>query len=171
MKNILKITLAIILSVSFFACNEDDNINKKDGLEITKIDLSNAKINFDLKDIDVKFNNKANKESELKETIDDLNKKINLRIEKDITTKSITYTVKLNDKGYTITDWILNETAKGGPYEGWDCPGSMTLIDTCWSESCIGNAVASALSEFSSGDTVNVTFHHGGALGGVQICV
>jgi hypothetical protein len=184
MKNFLKLSIVTVsLLCTFCSCENDENNSIKENVEFSKIDFSNLKLEIDFNKIEpIKKNfpeNIKNKEIEsiLISDIQNLNSEIEFRINNDKETSFIEYSITINKDFYVINNWNFipsnsNIAAKGGPYEdiGWKCPNGQTLVNVCWSESCVKEALASALSDISSGDTVNLTVHHGGALGGVSIC-
>ena len=63
----------------------------------------------------------------------------------------------------------------GGPVDDiewefakWKCPDGQSLVNTCYSKSCVETTLSDLSDNFSSGETI--TMHHSGMVGGVKIC-
>ncbi len=184
MKN-LKFILVLLIIVTFASCVDETASNQEDinaNSKALKLDLSNLDLNLDIsfkpEIITYSSTSILDIKKHLISKIKELNTQIDNRIKKDKNTDMVSYQIIVNDKGYTIKDWTFynkeNQTRGFGDpveYDSWSCPtGSTQVGGTCYSASCVANNIQSALTNFSSGDTVTLTLHHGGPFGGVTVC-
>ncbi len=174
------ILILFISLLVFTSCTKDDpsNFDNQEELTLKDLKFNKLNINFTQKDISKNFKNKKSLKINLLNEIKNINEEIAFRIKKDKNTTGISYTIFIDKNGYLITDWEFqnnnnsNTDKFGDPsdYDSWECPTGSNIVDSCWSQNCVENAIASAMTGFSSGDTVTITIHHGGALGGVTVC-
>lgn len=190
MKNFSLLLLSSLLFTIFISCSNDSKVidseslkSTKQNVDFSKIDFSSLELNIDLNNVEPikkRFSKDLSAKDKLTHialAIQKLNNKIEYRINNDESTSFIEYSIKVRRDSYTINNWHFipskpNVAAKG-PYEepaGWDCPEGQTLVDVCWSRDCVEKALSTVIGPISSGDTVQLTVHHGGAFGGVSIC-
>lgn len=195
-KYLLKTLFALILSLTFFACNEDTTSTQ---LDETSIDLSNLRIsldglNFNKPQIVFKYQNiKEAKEKaslftklifdEIDEVIESDKKITNvlytLKFEKGVAALEDVYV--LNAKEKVIINSPNNNTLNRDPLDiDWEsvlngarCPAGWTNNGSCSSSSCVAETTQEILTDSdggigSSGDCVEVRYNRG--LLSVRIC-
>ncbi|TYB79450.1 hypothetical protein [Bizionia myxarmorum] len=193
MKNQLKAILVIFAFVFISACSSDanstDETNQSDKL-FSKMDFDDLDLNInfnDSKSIVLKvdsFSKQVLDANNVVEAINKINNQLDFRAKNDANFYGCSYRIIANNKEVIIKDFILddvtdgsmtesNKTDTGGPAAPpvWDCPDGMSVVDVCWSEDCVADAVGGILSQMENGDIVNFVVHHGGLLGGMSICV
>ena len=177
MKYILKSIFIITIIVSCSSCSEENTDIKSEEL---KLDNFRSDLNIKFEPDDLVFNidrsdKNANRFDDIIIQLSKLNSQIQNRITNDSDLTDVIYDIKITNSRVLVSNFELlkhSSSKRPGPVNdyGWDCPKGMDLIDVCWSEDCVEDAIDSVFDGFSSGDTVNITVHHGGAFGGVSVC-
>jgi hypothetical protein len=191
MKKINFLLTLFFFSIVFFSCESDSSTieeNNQNEIRLSKLDFDDLDLNLDfesIEDIVIEIDEESKKTenvNKLIKSISKLNKDIKFRSENDKDFFGCSYIVVVNKNKIIITNFefnntpfnyssALNKADIGGPAppDRRDCPEGSDLIDVCWSEDCVAEAISEAASDFGNGDTLTITLHHGG-LGGVSIC-
>jgi len=172
------VAIVMITGLVFISCSKEESTGDENNLSNIKLNDLKLDLNFDkVEDKTYLFDKKLN----LKEKADfvflkinNLNSQISFRLDNDNSIDIIEYSVTIKKDRILINNWRfikknLNRSGGEGTF-AYQCPSGQTLIANCWSENCVKNALEKSLKNISSGDTVNITVHHGGAMGGVSIC-
>jgi hypothetical protein len=173
------ITVGLIATFIFNSCASDNDQEKE--LKLSNMNFDNMKIDINFNDIEDNVNvnvNSAtlsNKVNAVYKEIAKINLQIDDSFKKDKSLKEVEYSITITPTNILIDNWKFKSkdarAVKSG--EGtflFQCPPGQSLVANCWSESCVKGALTKALKSLSSGDTVNITVHHGGMTGGVSIC-
>lgn len=194
MKYLLKITLALILSFTFYACSNDNSDTQQEELQL---ELSDLKINLDALDFNkpqTVFTFKDQKDAKIKSNIliTTISNEIDDIIASNDEITNVLFKLKFNNGKAILYDiYVLNakkriiingtvNTAKNEPSIDWEsvmngarCPSGWNDNGSCSSRNCIANTTAEILSDpdggiNSSGDCTQIQYNRG--LFSVRIC-
>ena len=89
--------------------------------------------------------------------------------------EAVIYDVLREEDGVKFYNFNYYAPTAGGPVDDiewefakWKCPDGQSLVNTCYSKSCVETTLSDLSDNFSSGETI--TMHHSGMVGGVKIC-
>lgn len=89
--------------------------------------------------------------------------------------EAVIYDVSREQGGVKFHNFNYYAPTAGGPisdieweFAKWKCPDGQSLVNTCYSQSCVETTLSDLSDNFSSGETI--TMHHSGMVGGVKIC-
>lgn len=165
MKKIFFCFLAI--SFLFFSCENESNKDEELKLSIEAFKEFSNKINFTENfSIPLTSYNKNQISEILISNIKEINK---FYKNGDYKIYSFIITHEGNEISFKNFKNINNKAGKGEPASdlNYKCPNGLSLINTCYSQSCVEETLANLGSNFSSGETISL-YHNG--LGGVKIC-
>ncbi|WP_109853023.1 hypothetical protein [Aquimarina sp. AU58] len=155
--------LALVFSIGFISCEQQEDISNEQNYKMKTSDL-----NIYDKEVDLS-QSKLSVSQIVKDYVGD----VQVFIEEN-NFKSVKYQIVFNNDKIKISNFEIVTTIadKNGEWtamdEAFSCPGGQDLVDTCWSQDCVEDAVASQAEHFSNGETISI--HHTGVLGGVKVC-
>ena len=173
MKTPFKTLVILLLFITLSSCNNEEETIPS--LNLDNFSFENLKINLGK---GVAYSYSSKKKQSVLSKLNDINNSLNEAFDKDNDLEVVSYQIIITDEGTVITNFDFTSASRNGEYTLWDaeaawnCPkGTSQVGANCFSQSCVEANIETAFQGFSSGDTVVITVHHGGAFGGVKVCV
>lgn len=164
---IFKKVYVLLFLVAAIATSCETNENDSDELKLSELNVD-FNFKFDGSEIDL---NKSNKSTS--RLIIDYIDNIQLTM-KNNDLKTVIYEITMENNKLKFGKFRIEDSLgkRNGQWtsldEAFNCPGNQELVDTCWSQECVEDAIGSQSANFSNGETISI--HHTGMLGGVKIC-
>jgi len=167
--------LFLVIGFVFYSCESDHEgkqITEESILSNDAISSFSAKLNFfDDYFVLVEQNDIHELQRVLLENYEAVE---NIIIESRGEIEAVIYDIIREENGVKFYNFNYYSPMSGGPVDDiewelakWKCPSGQSLINTCYSSTCVEDTLKELAENFSSGETI--TMHHSG-LGGVKIC-